>query len=171
MFEPKMVEGNQNLSEVICLVTVQLFVYFKGSFPQRHWRQRPRSSPTPLYHSSLDRFEPPHVHSVYFCPASLRAFVLKFDSLNLSCGDFCTLCPFPKPDPPTPHPRSLQTISWGSSQGQQLQLAGSEPPPPPPPRHLAQDAGQVSQSLHHLQRVFAQPESEESQGLLLSLEY
>ncbi|XP_028982966.1 tyrosine-protein phosphatase non-receptor type 13 isoform X2 [Betta splendens] len=26
-----------------------------GSLPQRPWRQRPRSSPTPLYHSSLDR--------------------------------------------------------------------------------------------------------------------
>ncbi|XP_038152289.1 tyrosine-protein phosphatase non-receptor type 13 isoform X2 [Cyprinodon tularosa] len=26
-----------------------------GSLPQRPWKQRPRSSPTPLYHSSLDR--------------------------------------------------------------------------------------------------------------------
>ncbi|XP_029690744.1 tyrosine-protein phosphatase non-receptor type 13 isoform X3 [Takifugu rubripes] len=26
-----------------------------GSLSQRHWKQRPRSSPTPLYHSSLDR--------------------------------------------------------------------------------------------------------------------
>ncbi|KAG7511607.1 tyrosine-protein phosphatase non-receptor type 13-like [Solea senegalensis] len=29
-----------------------------GSLPQRRWRQRPRSSPAPLYHSSLDRI--PH---------------------------------------------------------------------------------------------------------------
>ncbi|XP_067377184.1 tyrosine-protein phosphatase non-receptor type 13 isoform X1 [Channa argus] len=27
-----------------------------GSLPQRSWKQRPRSSPTPLYQSSLDRF-------------------------------------------------------------------------------------------------------------------
>lgn len=66
---------------------------------------------------------------------------------------------FPQPD--FSLSLSLQTLSWGSSQGQQLQLAGSEPSPP---RHLPQDAGQVSQSLHHLQRVVAQPEPEESQG-------
>lgn len=45
---------------------------FLGSLPQRPWRQRPRSSPTPLYQSSLDRYAPyacvrTHHHHRY-CP-------------------------------------------------------------------------------------------------------
>lgn len=75
------------MSEFICLVKVHIFVHFKGSLPQRHWRQRPRSSPTPLYHSSLDRFVPySHIHHCLSLPS--RVIILKFDSSNLSLRYF-----------------------------------------------------------------------------------
>lgn len=59
----KMLINNFSLmcvSAVKCLFVFlcSFYVCFLGSLPQRPWRQRPRSSPTPLYQSSLDRCVP-----------------------------------------------------------------------------------------------------------------
>lgn len=49
----------------------ELFVFaVVGSLSQRHWKQRPRSSPTSLYHSSLDRFV--LYVCIIYCPIILQ---------------------------------------------------------------------------------------------------
>lgn len=52
--------------------------------------------------------------SVCLCPASLRVSSFKFDSLNLSARSVLSS----QPDSSFLSPLSLQTLSWGSSQGQ-----------------------------------------------------
>lgn len=61
---------------------------FLGSLPQRPWRQRPRSSPTPLYQSSLDRHVScVHIHALSFLSPSctLTKIIHQFIILPTFC--------------------------------------------------------------------------------------
>lgn len=68
-----------------CFLTI---VCFLGSLPQRPWKQRPRSSPTPMYQSSLDRYVPCVCTHTHISTAStIRASLSSLSWLTLRGHD------------------------------------------------------------------------------------